>query len=329
MYRLKTKIDVHPILKWAGGKTQLLPVLLPKVPLQYDRYVEPFVGGAAMYFAIQPEHALISDSNPELINLYRCVADDVDAVIEALRLHQNTAEHFYRIRSLKWDELDPFAAAARMIYLNRTCFNGLYRVNRHGEFNVPFGGYKNPMICDADNLRAASVILKRADIRCADYLEVLNGEVQPGDFVFLDPPYVPVGDYGDFKRYTKEQFYDEDQLRLATAVRQLSDRGCYSILTNSNHPRVHELYAGFPIEVHATKRNISCRSKTRSGEDAVVTILPSDAAGRRAYEELRLSPQVDAYPQTRYMGSIRWDFATRLPEGFRGCLNLILAMWMP
>jgi len=291
--------------------------LLPKVPPQYDRYVEPFIGGAAMFFALQPEHALISDSNPELINLYRQVANDVEGVIAALHTHQNTSEHFYRIRALRWNELEPSAAAARMIYLNRTCFNGLYRVNRQGAFNVPFGDYKNPLICDEDNLRAASVLLRRADIRCADYLDVLNGEVKSGDFVFLDPPYVPVGEYGDFKRYTKEQFYDEDQAQLATAVRQLAKRGCYSILTNSNHPRVHELYEGFPIEVHATKRNISCRSKSRIGEDAVVTIVPTDAVDRRAYEELRLSPQVDAYPRTRYMGSKRkllreiWRAASR------------------
>jgi len=317
MYRLKGSIDVHPILKGAGGKTQLLSVLLPKVPRQYDRYVEPFIGGAAMFFAIQPEHALISDSNPELINLYRQVADDVEGVIEVLRTHRNTSEHFYRIRALRWEDLDPSTAAARMIYLNRTCFNGLYRVNGHGAFNVPFGGYKNPMICDEDNLRAASVLLKRADIRCADYHEILNRDVKSGDFVFLDPPYVPVGEYGDFKRYTKEQFYDKDQARLAAAVRQIAARGCYSILTNSNHPRVHELYDGFQIEVYATKRNISCRSKSRTGEDAVVTIPPTSATKRGLYDEIQLSPQVEAYPRTRYMGSKRkllkeiWRVASR------------------
>ena len=317
MYRLKTKIDVHPILKWAGGKTQLLPRLLPKIPPCYDRYVEPFFGGGALFFAVQPERALIADSNPELVNMYRQIALDVDGVVNHLKRFSNTSEEFLRVRAFDWQVLDPSMAAARMIYLNRTCYNGLYRVNRLGEFNVPFGAYKNPRICDEENLKAASRLLQRADIRCADCEELLDAEVRKGDFVFLDPPYVPVGEYGDFKRYTKEQFKDADQVRLAKAVDRLHRLGAYAILTNSNHPRVRELYAHYPIEVFQTKRNISCHSKSRQGEDSVVTIIPTSAKDRKIYETLSLPDQVACYPRTRFMGSKRkllkdiWKVASR------------------
>ena len=315
MYKQR-KIEVHPILKWAGGKTQLLPVLIPKIPKSYARYVEPFFGGGALYFAIQPEHALISDSNPELVNMYQAVANDVEGVIRALSQFENTKECFLRTRALRWESLDPVLAAARMIYLNRTCYNGLYRVNRKGEFNTPFGAYRNPKICDAENLRRASEVLKHADIRCADCIDILDDEVVAGDFVFLDPPYVPVGKYGDFKRYTKEQFGDSDQVRLADAVGRLHRRSAYAILTNSNHPRVMELYALYEIEVETTKRNIACRSGSRMGEDVIVTIRPKSKKIQAGYERYPQLDQVEKYPKTRYMGSKRrlinaiWDAAS-------------------
>lgn len=315
MYKQR-KIEVHPILKWAGGKTQLLPVLIPKIPKSYARYVEPFFGGGALYFAIQPEHALISDSNPELVNMYQAVANDVEGVIKALSQFENTKECFLRTRALRWESLGSVLAAARMIYLNRTCYNGLYRVNRKGEFNTPFGAYRNPKICDAENLRRASEVLKHADIRCADCIDILDDEVVAGDFVFLDPPYVPVGKYGDFKRYTKEQFGDSDQIRLADAVGRLHRRSAYAILTNSNHPRVMELYAPYEIEVETTKRNIACRSGSRMGEDAIVTIRPKSKKIQAEYERYPQLDQVEKYPKTRYMGSKRklinaiWDAAS-------------------
>ena len=316
MYKVK-RVDVKPILKWAGGKSQLLPELLPRVPVNYSRYVEPFIGGAALFFALQPEHAIISDSNPELINLYRCVADDVDAVIGFLKQYVNTKEEFYRIRAQDWQQLDPCEAAARMIYLNRTCFNGLYRVNRKGQFNVPFGDYKNPRICDEQNLKNASVVLRRATILCEDYLDVLNNRVESGDFVFLDPPYMPIGEWGDFKRYTKEQFYEADHRRLADAVHRIHERNAWAVLTNSNHPLVRELFADFPMVVCATKRNISCRSKTRTGEDVIVECRPSTKAACARYEAAQLPPQMEKFPATRYMGSKRkllpeiWKVASR------------------
>ena len=290
-------VQAKPILKWAGGKTQMLGDLIPKVPTSYGRYIEPFFGGGAMFFALQPENAVVADSNPELINMYRQVADHVDDVINYLKEYENTSEMFYAVRSLEWTSLPKAEAAARTIFLNKTCFNGLYRVNKQGRFNVPFGKYKNPKICDEDGLRAASEVLKKAEILCGDYLLA-----QPGDFVFLDPPYLPTSEYSDFKRYTKEQFYEEDHVELAKMIMTLHERGCHVILTNSNHPLVHELYAPFTIDVIQTKRYISCNGSTRKGEDVIVTIPPK----QRTLIKLMLKPlpeQVSAYPPTRFMGS--------------------------
>jgi DNA adenine methylase len=295
-------IQAKPILKWAGGKTQMLGELLPKVPSSYGRYIEPFFGGGAMFFALQPESAVIADSNPELINMYRQVADHVDDVIQHLGNYENTQEMFYSVRAQEWTSLPKCEAAARTIYLNKTCFNGLYRVNRQGQFNVPYGKYKNPKICDIEGLYAASEVLKKAEILCGDYMLVLEHYAQPGDFIFLDPPYLPVSEYADFKRYTKEQFYEEDHVELAKMVMLLHERGCHVILTNSNHPLVHELYAPFTIDVIQTKRHISCNGKTRKGEDVIVTVPPK----KKTLIKLLPTPlpaQVSKYPPTRFMGS--------------------------
>lgn len=292
-------LPTKPILKWAGGKTQMLGKLLPKIPDSYGRYIEPFIGGGAMFFAVQPKNGLIADSNPELINMYKEVAEHVDQVIKILENYQNTSEMFYEVRSLNWRELPKEDAAARTIYLNKTCFNGLYRVNKKGEFNSPFGKYKNPKICDADGLRAASELLKHTEIICGDYLQVLDEYAGKNDFIFLDPPYLPISENSDFKRYTKEQFYEEDHEKLADMVHQLHERGCYVVLTNSNHPMVHELYSDYEIEVIQTKRHISCNGNTRRGEDVIVTAEPEKN------NKLSANEQVAMYPPTRFMGSKR------------------------
>jgi DNA adenine methylase len=149
----------RPLLKWAGGKTQLLGEIVPKIPKKYGHYIEPFLGGGAVFFAVRPEGGIIADSNPELVNLYRSIAVDVEGVIEQLLRYDNTEEVFYAVRALDWTKLSNVSAAARTIFLNRTCFNGLYRVNKSGQFNVPFGRYKNPKIMDEATLRAASALL--------------------------------------------------------------------------------------------------------------------------------------------------------------------------
>lgn len=289
---------LKPILKWAGGKTQLLSDLIPLIPEYTGKYIEPFVGGGALFFALKPENAIISDSNAELINTYKQIANNVDQVMFLLGELENDEDEFYKIRSLDPNTLTPAQAAARFIYLNKTCFNGLYRVNRKGQFNVPFGHYKNPKILDKKALTEASELLKKTTILCADYKDVLEKYAKPGDFVFLDPPYVPVGKYSDFKRYTKEQFYEDDHRQLAKEFQKLTENKVYSILTNSNTELVHDLYDDFSMEVLSTKRHISSKSSTRTGEDVIITNYPTTS--NQDYSE-----QVDKFPLTRFMGSKR------------------------
>ena len=296
------QIQAKPIMKWAGGKTQMLGDIMPKIPQKYGKYIEPFIGGGALFFALSPDKAIIADSNPELINMYRQVADNVETVISYLKKYKNTKEDFYEVRSLDWLKLKKEEAAARTIYLNKTCFNGLYRVNKKGQFNVPFGKYKAPNFCDEEALFAASDVLKKATITCGDYLSVLKEYAEPGDFIFLDPPYLPISEYSDFKRYTKEQFYEEDHVELAKEVKRLQELGCHVILTNSNHPLVHELYADYKIEVIQTKRYISCNGSKRKGEDIIVDILPKQKTMLKIVPK-PLPEQVMKYPATRYMGS--------------------------
>ena len=270
-FKINELSNVKPILKWAGGKTQMLNSIIPRMPKQYKKYVEPFIGGGALFFNITPDKSVISDSNPELINLYNQLAYHCEEVIDILSLYKNDEEFYYELRSKDWLECEPIEAAARTIYLNRTCYNGLYRLNKKGLFNTPFGKYKNPNICNSERLRIASEVLKHTHIICGDYLEVLKEFAESGDFVFLDPPYVPISDFSDFKRYTKEQFYEQDQKNLADEVKRLVDIGCHVMLTNSNHPLVHELYAPYNIEIVQTKRNINSNGNKRTGEDVIVT----------------------------------------------------------
>jgi DNA adenine methylase len=291
----------RPLLKWVGGKTQLLDTLLSTMPERYGRYIEPFIGGGALFFASQPKNGLIADSNPELINLYRSVATDVEAVIRHLAQFHYDKEQYYAVRAWDWHALEPTLAAARTIYLNRTCFNGLYRVNKQGQFNVPFGKYTNPTILDANNLRNAALLLQHTEIVCADYKTILREHTQPNDFIFLDPPYLPVSTYADFKRYTKEQFHEEDHIELANEVMQLHERGCHVILTNANHPLVHELYGHFTLDVLQTKRYISCQGKKREGQDVIVSVPPKKQFQLKLVTTLPL--QMTKYPSTRYMGS--------------------------
>ncbi len=260
-----------PVLKWAGGKTQLLPELTSRMPKEYNKYIEPFIGGGALFFRLNADKAIIADSNPELINMYHVVAKCSNLLIEALKEYKNDEEMFYEVRAKDWTECDEVEAAARMIYLNHTCFNGLYRLNRKGQFNTPYGRYKNPTICNTEKIYAASEVLKKAEIVCGDYLDVLKKYAKKGDFIFLDPPYVPVSEYADFKRYTKEQFYESDQRNLAEEVHRLVGKGCKVMLTNSNHPLVHELYGRYRIDIIQTKRNINRNGEKRNGEDVIVT----------------------------------------------------------
>ena len=300
---LLANLPSKPILKWAGGKAQLISEIEARLPEQFNGYVEPFFGGGAVFFhlASRLRHgAVVADSNPELVNLYQQLATHVEKVIRLLAHSKADEKTFYEIRALDWKTMAPEEAAARTIYLNRTCFNGLYRLNKKGEFNTPFGRYSNPTICNPEGLRGAGAALKKATILCADYKLVLREHTKAGDLVFLDPPYLPISAYADFKRYTKEQFHDEDHRELAVEVERLHSIGAHVILTNSNHPLVYELFANREISVISTRRNINSSGGKRRGEDVIVNI----PAAKPLKEAPPLLPlQVERFPRTRFMGS--------------------------
>jgi len=247
-------MSARPFLKWAGGKSQLLPQLRPFIPKTFKAYHEVFLGGGALFFALGPRAARLTDVNTELIDCYRAVRDDVDGVIAALRKHRYEKEHFYKVRALAPESLSPAARAARMIFLNKTAFNGLYRVNSSGRFNVPFGRHRNPLICDVENLRACSVALAQAATEIADFSAVAD-HAKRGDFVYFDPPYVPVSDTSYFTSYSVGGFTWDDQRRLAEVLRLLSKRKVKVMLSNSDAPQLRALYSEFRIEtVEATRR---------------------------------------------------------------------------
>lgn len=263
-------VAIKPFLKWAGGKTQLLAELHKRVPNNFNKYIEPFIGGGAMFFSLNPHESIIADSNEELVITYRQVKEAVESVIEHLETFEHTEEFYYNIRSLVPNELEHSYRAARLIYLNKTCFNGLYRVNKKGQFNVPYGK-GNGSFLNGEVLRNASEFLAETTIIKGDYLDVLTEFAREGDFIFLDPPYYPVGKYSDFKRYTKEFFYHENQVQLKQEFDRLVNIGCNVVLTNSDHEVILDLYSDYEIDIIETRRMISSNSKTRTGKDIIVT----------------------------------------------------------
>jgi DNA adenine methylase len=273
-----------PIVKWVGGKTESLDVLikhLPPVDLTRNgkaRYFEPFVGGAALFFALCPYRSVISDSNAELINLYGVVKHDTEALIAELKRpdeYLNTRDDFNRIRA--WDRQDrwPFSfteieRAARFLYLNKTAFNGLYRVSMKGYHNVPFGGYENPTICNEKVLKSASAALRRTDmIPCRDFRE-MEDMMKPGDTVYIDPPYFPLTTTADFTAYTAAGFTEDNQRELSYMARRLTERGVYVMVSNHDVPEVRHLYRGFHFRTIEVRRNINCKA---NGRDPVKEVL--------------------------------------------------------
>ena len=263
-----------PIVKWAGGKGRLLTQLKSRLPPGFGRrrYLEPFIGGGALFFSLTPSRAILSDVNTALIETYRAVRDQVDEVLVRLeRLASgHCKENFYETRArYNREELESVDRAATFLYLNKTCFNGLHRVNRRGEFNVPFGRYKNPRILDVARLRAASRLLGGAELKNAPFEHVLE-TARPGDFVYFDPPYVPMSDTANFTNYAQNGFGPEDQARLRDVYRQLDRRGCHLMLSNSDVPEVRKLYQGFSIDIVSAPRAISCDARNRKAVHEVV-----------------------------------------------------------
>lgn len=270
-----------PILKWAGGKARLLPTLKRLIPPNFDRYIEPFLGGGAFFFALAPKFGIVNDLNAELIQCYETVRDAPDALLNSLSKMMVEESEFYRWRAIEPGTLDSISRAARFIYLNKTCFNGLYRVNKKGQFNSPFGGYATVALADPSNLYACSEALSRTEITSGDYRKVL-GNAQPGDFIYLDPPYVPVGKFSDFNRYTAEPFSGTNQEELASIFADLDQRGCLVLLSNSKHPTVVELYKQFQQLTVKMPRFVNCKGDKRGDVDELVVTnyeLPSELSG--------------------------------------------------
>jgi DNA adenine methylase len=255
-------------LKWAGGKSQLLPELLQRIPVRVTNYYEPFVGSGALYFALRAsnriENSCLSDTNEELINAYRHVQAEVGPLLKKLSEHQSlhSKEYYYEIRNLNPEEIPLIDRAARMIYLNKTCFNGLYRVNKSGRFNVPIGSYKNPKIADEDRLRSASKHLENTRIEVSDFKSIAD-TTRTGDFVYFDPPYIPLSKTSSFTSYTKSQFGEDEQRRLASYCDELTKRGVNWLLSNSDTELTHALWAHHKIEIVNASRAINSKASNR------------------------------------------------------------------
>jgi DNA adenine methylase len=262
---------LQPFLKWAGGKRQLVPQIRKYIPTKFKLYFEPFVGAGAVLFDLQPHAALINDANEELINCYRVIKKDPEGLITHARQHRNTKQYFYRLRSLDrepdFKSLSPLERASRIIFLNKTCYNGLFRVNSQGQFNVPFGKYSNPVIVDEIVIRAVSRYFNEAHIQISndDFEKALSGAGR-GDFVYLDPPYDPLSDTSSFTGYNLNSFGRDEQRRLHTVCDDLTHRGCKVLLSNSATDFIRELYSETNrytiVEVEAS-RNINSVGTSR------------------------------------------------------------------
>lgn len=267
-----------PILKWAGGKTQLLDRILPRLPDRIRTYYEPFIGGGAVFFALANERrfkdAIISDANPALVQLYTVLRDEVDDLVEALAEHAEHAtdpDYFYEVRA--WDQaaMTPVERAARMVFLNKTCFNGLYRVNRKGEFNVPFGKYKNPRVLNAPLLRASSAALQGVTIIESDFAHVAV-HARKGDAVYFDPPYVPISATSSFTSYAKDPFGPAQQARLVEVYEQVWRKGACAVLSNSDCDITRELYERFETETVLASRAINSVASKRGRISEVLVV---------------------------------------------------------
>lgn len=261
---------ISPILKWVGGKRQLIEQIIPLISKRYTTYVEPFVGGGAVFFELQPSKAIINDYNEELINVYCMVRDYPDDLIMELENHDknNSEEYYYEIRTLdrarEYSEMSSVKKAARIIYLNKTCYNGLYRVNAAGQFNSPYGKYKKPNIVNATTIKAVSKYLNKDGIviNQGDYKDTLKG-LRKGAFVYLDPPYMPISSSSSFTGYTDKGFSYEQQVTLKNECDKLKAKGISFLQSNSDCPEIRELYKDYKICTVQAKRSINSNALKR------------------------------------------------------------------
>lgn len=274
---MDNKRSISPFLKWAGGKKQLIEQFKQFFPVKTERYFEPFVGGGAVAFYIIQKNNLkeiyLSDINEELINCYEVIRDDVEELISKLKQHRenHNKAYYYAIRELIPEILSKTERASIFIYLNKTCFNGLYRVNSKGKFNVPIGSYKNPSIFQEDNLRELSGILKNVKILKMSFDKVLD-YAKEGDFIYLDPPYYPIKKGKSFTSYTRNNFSEQDQIKLAEVFRKLDKKRCKVMLSNSDTEFIKDLYQGYSIHIVKANRMINCDATKRGVVNEVVVV---------------------------------------------------------
>lgn len=259
-------IQAKPVVKWVGGKTQLLSELRSRIPDDFSKYFEPFIGGGALFFHYSPEQSTLIDINEELTNTYTVIKYQTDELIADLHKHIYEKDYYYQIRNV--DRTDEYKSwsdvrrASRLIYLNKCCFNGLYRVNSKGEFNTPMGRYKNPKIVDETNLKACSQALAKAEIVNGSFLEV-ESRVSKNDFVYFDPPYAPLNATSNFTGYSQKGFDHQMQLSLRDLCDRLNDRGVRFMVSNSNAPLILDLYQNYKIELVYATRAINSKANKR------------------------------------------------------------------
>ena len=261
-------------IKWVGGKKRVLPEIEKRLPQKFDRYFEPFVGGGALLFSLQNRNSYISDMNEELINTYLTIRDDLENLMKDLEKHQNSSEYFYEIRGLDRDlenysQLSKVERASRFIYLNKSCFNGLYRVNLKGEFNTPFGKYKKPVYFIRDNLEKCSKFLKTINIQVGDF-EIFKKNIRKNDFFYFDPPYFPITKTSNFTAYTKDGFGFQEQKRLLEFAKKIDEKGGYFLISNSYSDEVLEFYKDFNIDIIEVGRTINSDATKRGKQKEVL-----------------------------------------------------------
>lgn len=277
MEQLPDQESLNPFLRWAGGKRRLVPFLLKALPTDIGSltYNEPFVGAGALYLALRPKKARLSDANAHLIDCYSHVSRRPDEVAAYLRQHASKTgkRYYYEVRD-KYNRSSPSAAqAARFIYLNKTCFNGIFRVNVQGEFNVPYGHKDPPLLPSREELRSASTLLKGADLRVADF-SVSLAALGKNDFAYLDPPYPPINGTSYFTHYTADRFGEEDQESLADAVNALEARGAKFMMSNADTKLIRSLYGRFRIIPLRVTRYITCKAIKHRADEVIITNYP-------------------------------------------------------
>lgn len=266
-------MKIKPFIKFAGGKQKLLADIRGKMPANYNRYFEPFIGGGALFFSLEPKGALINDVNKDLYTLFSVVRDNPNELMDMIGTHTNSPDHYYSVRAMdrksSYDFMSPVERAARFIYLNKTAFNGLYRVNKRGENNVPFGNYINPTFFDKDNINACSAALEDTEITNNDF-ELILDKVNRFDFVYMDPPYHPLSSTSSFTEYTSCGFSTNDQTRLRKFCDKLHAKGAYFMVSNSSTDLIKGLYCDYNIHTIQAARTINSKGSGRGKIDELI-----------------------------------------------------------